>query len=294
MNPEDSASAALAHVDSNDREQWVRMAMALKSGFGDDGFAIWDNWSRSSEKYRERDAIAVWRSVRAMRHFSGVGLSSLYWQARRNGWAGEAVGTFTPREEVDLHEAAQIQQGHREVAEEANKLIVESKLQTHPYLASKGFPEQLGLVHGDDLIVPMRHYKTNILQTVQRISPDGDKKFLPGGKASRAVFRLGRGRQIWYCEGLCTGYSVLEALRFLYRDRNAQICICFSDGNMVKVAHQRGYVIADNDAGDAGEVAAKKIGMNYWMPLEVGADANDIHLQYGIETLAREITARLF
>ena len=46
-----------------------------------------------------------------------------------------------------------------------------------------------------NLLVPMRHYQAyERVQSVQMIGPDGSKKYLPGGKASEAVYKLGQGR----------------------------------------------------------------------------------------------------
>ena len=54
---------ALSWVPADDRETWVRMAMAVKSELGEDGFDVWNRWSRGADSYCERDARAVWRSV---------------------------------------------------------------------------------------------------------------------------------------------------------------------------------------------------------------------------------------
>jgi putative DNA primase/helicase len=60
----DQARSALAVVPADDRGVWLRMAMAIKHGLGDAGFGVWDEWSWSSEGYRQRDAFAVFRLIR--------------------------------------------------------------------------------------------------------------------------------------------------------------------------------------------------------------------------------------
>ena len=82
--------SALYSVPSDDRETWVEMAMAVKSALGEDGFALWDEWSRQNTDpkhgYRAADAKAVWRSVRAT---GGVTVATLYHLAREHGWQGQ-------------------------------------------------------------------------------------------------------------------------------------------------------------------------------------------------------------
>ena len=159
----------------------------------------------------------------------------------------------------------------------------------HPYLVAKGFAQQGGLVLDGNLLVPMRHYQAyERVQSVQMIGPDGSKKYLPGGKASEAVYKIGKGAERYYCEGYATALSVRAALKRLYRDRHSEVWVCFSAGNIPKVAlsSRRSMVIADNDESGAGEWAAQQTGLPYWMPNEPGTDANDVMLSHGVEALA--------
>ena len=68
----------------------------------------------------------------------------------------------------------------------------------------------------------------------------------------------------------------------------------FSTTNLPEVG-KRSYidvptlVVADNDANDAGEHAAKMTHHAFWMPPEIG-DANDFHLNHGLDALAEELS----
>jgi hypothetical protein len=84
---------ALAHLPSDDRALWVRIGMAIKSGLGEDGFALWDAWSRRSDRYREPDALATWRSIQPD---GGVSVGTLFYEARKCG-AGLARKADQPR-----------------------------------------------------------------------------------------------------------------------------------------------------------------------------------------------------
>ncbi len=37
----------------------MRIGMAIKAGLGEEGFELWDAWSRGSDRYREADARSV-------------------------------------------------------------------------------------------------------------------------------------------------------------------------------------------------------------------------------------------
>lgn len=177
---------------------------------------------------------------------------------------------------------------HARASQEAARIIRECERGNHPYLAFKGFPAALGLVHsGGDLIIPARDFKHyGTINTVQRIAADGSKKFLPGGKAKGSVFIIGKGalRERWLCEGYATGLSLQAALLDLRRQ--AEIVVCFSAGNLQHVASMcKAFVMADNDASGTGQQAAEATGLPWVMPEEVGMDANDLHQTKGLRGL---------
>ena len=308
----DTLRAALYSIPADDREVWWRMGAAIKSELGEAGFSLWDAWSRQSDRYREASARATWRALRPTgRDGRAITVGSLYHLAKDYGWAGEAPVKTAPsaeekrqRAEARRREAEERKRREAEAAAKAEAMLMQADYvdprarngrhshevpSAHPYLVSKGFPEQGGLVHDGDLIIPMRHYRDyHRLQSVQMIGPDGSKKFLPRGKASEAVYKIGKGAERYYCEGYATALSVRAALQHLYRDRHSEVWACFSAGNIPKVARssRRSMVIADNDESGAGEWAAQQTGLPYWMPEEPGTDANDVMLSHGVEALA--------
>lgn len=155
----------------------------------------------------------------------------------------------------------------------------------HPYLIKKGLPQAAALVHEGFLIVPMRvrGESHDELVNVQRIAPDGEKRFLTGGRAKGAVYRVGptKAREVWLVEGYATGLSLREAFRGMYRD--AAVVVCFSAGNLSYPGAT--HVMADNDASGAGQAAAEKTGLPWVMPPEVGMDANDLMVRDGVRAL---------
>lgn len=180
----------------------------------------------------------------------------------------------------------------REVAVEAAKLIEDSFLMRHPYLETKGFPDAYGFVRGENLLIPMRDakwYKDVI--NIQQIAPDGTKRFLTGGRAAGAVHRLGaKGARITVlCEGYATGLSLREALNLL--PGPSQVIVCFSAMNLERVAplYPGAVVMADNDLSATGEETAKRTGLRWTMPYEVGTDWNDVHVHLGLHAVVERL-----
>ena len=280
----DEIASALSHIPPEDRGTWVRMAMAVKNALGDEGWSVWDAWSRGSDRYRARDALAVWRSVRA---HGPVGIGSLFAEAKRNGWTRGTRARIVPRRPSAPPPRDDKRPTPEQAAAMAKQMLGRAKLDTHPYLERKGFGEHRMMVLEGALLVPMRpidDYRQ--VASLQLIRPDGSKRFLWGGRAGGCVYHLGAGREQWWCEGLATGLSVLAALGQLYR--RARVSVCFSAHNLSRVA-KRGIVVADRDAkSGAGERAARQTGLPYWLPPEPG-DANDFHLQHGVNGLAGQL-----
>ena len=332
----DTLHAALYSIPADDRDTWVQVGMALKSELGDGGFDLWDAWSQRSDRYKAADARAVWRSVKPT---GGITIATLYYLAKEYGWLGEAPARHQPSAEerrlwaeAKRREEAECNRREAEAAAKAERMLMEAEYvdprprnghrnadvpSAHPYLVAKSFAQQGGLVLDGNLLVPMRHYQAyERVQSVQMIGPDGSKKFLPRGKASEAVYKIGKGAERYYCEGYATALSVRAALKRLYRDQHCEVWVCFSAGNIPKVAEsrRRSMVIADHDwwrcpkkecrakwdyeskrcpscgssgvTEPAGEKHAKQTRLPYWMPDEPGTDANDYMLSHGVEALA--------
>ncbi len=286
----DTLRSALYSVSPEDRDTWVEIGMALKSELGDGGFALWDGWSRQSERYKAADARSVWRSIKAD---GGITIATLYHEALSRGWQGEAPVKQPPtpaeqrRRAKEAARAKQERRGREDAAaSRAVEMLMQATWATHPYLTAKGFPQQSGLVLDDKLLVPMRHHLSGDLQSVQMIDADGNKLFLPGGVASATVFRLGPPRTLstWYCEGYATALSIQAALAHLYR-QDQVVCV-FMASNLPKVTNRCGYVIADHDANGVGQKYAEQTDLPWWMPEHKGWDANDVMLNEGVKALA--------
>jgi hypothetical protein len=76
----------LRYIPADDRDVWIKMGMALKSEYGDEGFSLLDQWSQTADNYDHKAISAVWRSFKG----SGVSLGSLIYLARQGGWSASA------------------------------------------------------------------------------------------------------------------------------------------------------------------------------------------------------------
>ena len=324
MGPDDNARSALAAIPSDDRDVWVRMAFALKLEYGEAARDLWEEWSRLSEKYRERDAESVWRSVRAAPP-SPVTMGSLYYIARQWGWdgrPGRTYGSSATRVRAELEEARRRERAlQKEAALVAQELYSRTEREAHPYLERKGFGKLRAPVLDGALCLPMRDQQGR-LWNVQRIGPEGTKRYLPGSRAGGLWIALGsrgqEGGSGWVCEGFATGLSLLAALRALGRERD-WIAVAFSSTNAPTVARLSGatFVAADRDlrwcwnrecrarwdrpewedtercpecgyeriGRPAGERYARQSGLPYWLPESPG-DANDLMVERGLGHLA--------
>ena len=242
------------------------------------------------------------------------GNGAYFWDGQRGwvmDWSGEArvvwyndpeAKPWTDEEKrlwAAKRASAASEQEHRyqQAALQADIALRSAKLDEHPYLTIKGFPEEKGLVLEDKLLIPMRNVVTNKLQGYQSIlwnmeETKYEKKMLTGMRAKNAVLYLGNRDlpECWLVEGFATGLSVRNALRSC--GMAAAVVVCFSAMNLVQVADQirgRRYVFADNDESKTGEMSAVKTGLPWTMADHVGWDANDLHKAKGLFAVVAKI-----
>jgi len=281
-------TSALAYISSTERETWVRMGMAIKQELGDAGFDLWNYWSSSAPSYKEKDAIAVWRSIRPA---GKVTMGSLYHVAKVNGWRDDGKFAKPTQAQIDernrlaaerltedgmRREAAQAQ-----AAKKAAWILHQCKSEAHAYLHSKGFGDDVGRVwwaseDSNLLCVPM--YVNTALVGIQLINRLGEKKFLTGQRTAGAYHLInndGYGADNWFTEGYANALSLRACLKSM--SRRYKIYVCFSAHNMKTVATMigSGYVIADREKSGVGERIAEEIGLPYWIPFDDNTDFND-------------------
>lgn len=159
----------------------------------------------------------------------------------------------------------------------------------HPYLSHKllGIEGCIGLRvdAAGWLVIPML-YNGKIL-SLQRISPEGEKKFHAGATTKYAYYAIERPGAVItiLVEGFATGLTVFQAIP------NSRVVVAFNAGNLALVAERMerrgmGVVCGDNDHEteqrigrnpglDAARAAAELLGVGVAFPTCEGTDWND-------------------
>ena len=238
----ESAWAMLQWIPAEDRDLWVKIGGILKDQFGDVAFALWDAWSRTSDKYRARDARAVWRSLGRNRVRARVG--SLVFHAKEHGWTPDRnAPERAPKARTAPHPG-------RDTTAYALRLWLgarrdDATVGSHPYSVRKGIPWAAGAgrrlgtgkvvgTDADCLIVPIRSDGIGKVQGVQCINPDGAKQTF--GSVTGGCLVLGNtlDQHIpWYvAEGWASAVSVV----FHHRKGNAVCAVAFGKFNLEPTA----------------------------------------------------------
>lgn len=269
---------ALNHLDANDRDFWVKIGAAVKDELGEDGFELWDEWSRHSENYKSNDAKAVWKSLKQ----GHIHIGTLFYHARKNGYrpnkpytppsAEELAKRAAETQEKQRAEAERITQAHAKAEKTAYGIWKNASPAdpNHAYAQTKGLGLNTDVLSGirqseyqgkKQLVIPL--YSDNKLVNVQTIDEDGHKKFLNGGQKQGAYTVIGDLKQspngIFLAEGFATASSVYQATK-------KPVVVAFDAGNLKAVSEKLinvlpenvpVYFAADNDPSHTGEHKAQ-------------------------------------
>lgn len=144
----------------------------------------------------------------------------------------------------------------------------------HAYLDKKAVLNHGLRLSRDDLVVQVLD-SDGVVHNLQFIKPNGDKKFLFGGRVEGCSFTIPGGPDLYLCEGYATGATIHAAT-------GGTVICCFNAGNIEPVAlevrricpDQDIVICADNDrftGGNPGikfaENAAKRINASVVFPV---------------------------
>lgn len=176
-------------------------------------------------------------------HLDGVPAGSFgCWRTGlTSSWSNKAVAEMTAAER-DAHQSRiqamkrqrDAEQGQRHEAaavEAARRFDAATPCTSHTYLSTKGVNAYGVRVDSSGaLIVPMRD-TAGKLHSLQTIGPDGDKRFLFGGRVKGCYHAIGRpnGGRLIVCEGYATGASIHQAM-------GDAVAVAFNAGNLESVA----------------------------------------------------------
>jgi hypothetical protein len=80
------ARDALRYIPADDYSIYLRVGMALKSGFGNAGFGLYREWAMRSAKFDENDLGRKWKSITPE---GGVNIGTLFYMAKEHDWRYE-------------------------------------------------------------------------------------------------------------------------------------------------------------------------------------------------------------
>ncbi|MDI3185192.1 toprim domain-containing protein [Pseudomonas sp. FSL R10-0399] len=192
-------------------------------------------------------------------------------------WKAGGTNTWSSREPHNNHEAEQVRQRieqarrQREDEQRKRQLKAANVAQRwwrdarradpdHPYLIAKCVRPHGLRQRGDELLIPL--YSSGVLVNLQRITTNGNKRFLFGGRIKGTYSPLGRitpGKPLCICEGWATGATLHES--------GYTVACAMNAGNLKPVAlalraeyHTAEIIIAGDDdrqtEGNPGRAAA--------------------------------------
>jgi len=319
---------ALQFIPASDRDTWVRMGMAVKSELGDAGFDIWEAWSERDETFDSRAARSVWKSISDN---GKVTAGTLFHEAKARGWNDDGTYQRPSAGEVDAmrREAAArtakadaenaASQAHAATEAAAIWHAAQPASDDHPYLMRKGVRANGAKLYRGALViggmpcdgailVPARDGPA--IHSLQFISADGQKRFLPDSRLKGCYFSIGNPNSasaLCIAEGVATGSTIRMATGY-------PVAIAFNAGNLQAVAltmHTKFpdipiIVCADDDAGTDGNPgltkaveAALAVGGKFVTPAfgekspDGATDFNDMATHCGADAVKRCIAGAI-
>jgi len=176
---------------------------------------------------------------------------------------------------------------------------------SHPYLVKKGIKPHMARIDKSGwLLIPV-HGVDGTIQSLQRIAPDGQKRFLSGGRMRHGHVWMGEPKNapvLLLCEGWATGSTLHQATGY-------PVCVCFSAGNLKPVAEMvrksaftssaRLLISGDDDTqteGNPGRAkateAAQAVAAGVVFPI-LGGDFNDMAQDEELEAVRAQIEQAL-
>lgn len=227
----EQVARALSFISCSDRDMWVRMGMAIKVEFGDEGYLTWLNWSEGDSSFKESDAKAVWKSFKLG---GRVTIGSLFSEAKKHGYKFDK-SEVPMRTQAEI-EAQRVARAEREAKAEVERVkraeAAAARAQSQwrmaareghsPYLERKQV-EAVGCRYLKDgsIIIPLKRYDTQPPTIVgkQEIDAHGAKKYSNGMDRTGSMLQIGEpvdGDVILAGEGYATMLTVRQETGYQY------------------------------------------------------------------------------
>jgi len=214
--------------------------------------------------------------------------------------------SLTPDEEAARQQReADEARRHVEARERAALIWAKAdKCMEHPYLTRKRIGANGARLYERSLVIPMR--VGNVVHSLQFIGPDGEKRFLTGGRVAGCYFSIGNpegAAALCIAEGFATGATIHEATGY-------PVAVAFNAGNLGAVAKAMRdkfrdlplILCGDVDRSGTGQAAASEaaraVGGLLTLPDFTAdelagdkppSDFNDMAALHGLEAVKRAI-----
>ncbi len=232
--------------------------------------------------------------------------SAFTWQRQKDGPPpnpAELAAIRARAEEARKAAEAEREQGYQEAARKAAATWQAAEPATaHPYLERKGIGPHIARERAGWLVIPVFD-QDGAIQSVQSVSPTGEKRFMPGGKMAGGRCWIGEPTDagpLVLCEGYATAASIAEATGW-------PVACCFTAGNLPRVAcdvrerfpRARIVLAGDDDRATPNNPGREKateaarlvngIAVFPSFASDQGSDFNDMAQQAGPEAVRRAI-----
>lgn len=271
------------------REDWWKIAAALKCELGDSGFDLFDQWSQDAGNYKAADTQATWRSTKDS---GGIKIGTLFMMAQDHGYRPPKSAHTVAKPRRQVKTSSTVGSAAQAYWDRAEKCI------SHPYAERKGVDTAGTKKFKGRLLIPA-YNAGGKLSSIQEISKDGSKKFLQGCTMSGCWYTLPGDDVLVVAEGWATGKSIHLAT-------GHTAVVAFSSSGFMKVPpllqqkypQARIILAPDNDdsqdAVKKATAAARECGCEIIVPeVTDGSDFNDVHQADGLEEIRRQFAANI-
>ncbi len=276
---------ALGYISASQcRDEWWKIAAAIKNEFGDSGFVLWDEWSQGGDGYNEKDVRATWTSTKSDGHGKSITVATLFKLATDNGYKPHKPVKKTVAKAVIKRETSNKAQAYWDRAHDCD---------SHQYSDKKGLDTAGLKKYKGRLLIPA-YDAAGAMSSLQEISKDGKKIFLQGCTISGCWYTIPGDNVLIVAEGWATAKSINMAT-------GHTAIVAFGSSGFMKVPpllrekypEARIILAPDNDVGkDAVKKAtraARESGCEFIVPeVEDGTDFNDLHQCAGLDEVRRQ------
>ena len=171
------------------------------------------------------------------------------WSARTPASPFEAELMARRLERAKQQRESDLRRKQDATSELAERIWSQAKLadSRHPYLVQKSIERYQLRQFGSALLVPM--FDCDLLMNLQRIYPNGSKRFLSGGKVKGCYSLIGNpepGKQLYVAEGWATGAT-------LHAHTGVSVACAMNAGNLLNAGYQIQQFYPDSELIIAGD-----------------------------------------